>query len=343
MHTDSSNEEQSSIIKAPAIAAVFGASAAFGATKLSEEYGLALFCLLPFIITTLAAFIRARKHEFVGVREGRSDSREHLQTIKQRKSIFWDCYKSGFLSLFMTGALILVFAIDGLLCLIMAAPLAFVIAIPGAMVGLRLARFQHQRNATKALMLLMASFPLLMAAEYRVKPEAPIHSITTTIKVKAPIHKVWKLINAYPVITAEPEWFFRCGIGCPMAVRLEGQDVGSTRYCDFTTGTFVEPITHWEEPTLLAFDVSHSPPPMKELSIYSDLQPAHLNGCWENKRGQFKLSEKDGVTTIEGTSWYQHHIAPDFYWHQVSDAIVRRIHLRVVTHIKELAEAQTKE
>jgi len=267
---------------------------------------LALFCLLPFIITILAAFLRARSHRFVGIKDPGYYSGATLGALQQRKTIFWDCYIAAFLSLFMTGVLILIFALDGIICLVMAAPLAFVIAIPGALVGLRLARFQHHRNAAKALLLLIASFPLLMAAEYRVKPEAPIHSITTTIKVNAPIQNVWKLINAYPAITAEPEWFFRCGIGCPMAVRLEGQGVGSTRYCDFTTGTFVEPITHWEEPTLLAFDVSHSPPPMKELSIYSDLQPAHLHGYWEISAASLScprrtvsrpLRERHGINT----------------------------------------------
>src|SRR5205809_3436324 len=36
---------------------------------------------------------------------------------------------------------------------------------------------------------------------------------------------------------------------------IEGTGVGATRYCDFTTGSFVEPIAVWEENRRLGFDI----------------------------------------------------------------------------------------
>ena len=45
-----------------------------------------------------------------------------------------------------------------------------------------------------------------------------------------------------------------------MKARIEGEGVGAIRYCSFSTGDFVEPITAWEKPHRLAFDVVKNPP-----------------------------------------------------------------------------------
>jgi hypothetical protein len=42
---------------------------------------------------------------------------------------------------------------------------------------------------------------------------------------------------------------------------------GGVRYCVFSTGTFEEPIAVSDPPSLLRFDVSSNPPPMRELSF----------------------------------------------------------------------------
>ncbi|NBP97360.1 MAG: hypothetical protein EBU25_05975 [Burkholderiaceae bacterium] len=38
-------------------------------------------------------------------------------------------------------------------------------------------------------------------------------------------------------------------------MKIVGKGVGSVRHCNFTTGSFVEPITVWDEAKLLKFDV----------------------------------------------------------------------------------------
>jgi hypothetical protein len=44
-------------------------------------------------------------------------------------------------------------------------------------------------------------------------------------------------------------------------------------------------------------------------------------------------------TLLEGTTWYRHGLWPAEYWRWWSDAIIHRIHMRVLTHIRTLAEA----
>jgi len=46
-----------------------------------------------------------------------------------------------------------------------------------------------------------------------------------------------------------------------------------------------------------------------------------------------------GRTLLQGTSWYQHGLWPAEYWRWWSDAIIHRIHMRVLNHVRDLSEA----
>ena len=72
-------------------------------------------------------------------------------------------------------------------------------------------------------------------------------------------------------------------MACPISAEIEGKGVGAVRHCIFTTGAFVEPITVWDEPNTLAFDVTEQPPPMKELSPY-DIRPPSRRASAERPR-----------------------------------------------------------
>jgi hypothetical protein len=55
--------------------------------------------------------------------------------------------------------------------------------------------------------------------------------------------------------------------------------------------------------------------------------------------GVFRLTGMaEGRTQLEGTTWYQHHLWPAAYWRLWSDAIIHKIHQRVLDHIKRSAE-----
>ena len=45
-------------------------------------------------------------------------------------------------------------------------------------------------------------------------------------------------------------------------------------------------------------------------------------------------------TRLEGTTWYQHGLWPSQYWRLWSDAIIHKIHLRVLRHIRDEVEAR---
>jgi hypothetical protein len=146
-------------------------------------------------------------------------------------------------------------------------------------------------------------------------------------------------VVAFPELDEPSEWYFRSGIAYPKRAWMESTGAGAMRYCEFSTGAFVEPIEIWDEPRLLRFRVTASPAPMTEMSPYAELVPEHLHGYFISKTGQFRLIRREGGhTLLEGTTCYQHGLWPGQYWRWWSDAIIHRIHLRVLNQIKSLSE-----
>ena len=56
-------------------------------------------------------------------------------------------------------------------------------------------------------------------------------------------------------------------------------------------------------------------------------------------RGQFQLIDNnDGTTTLIGRSWYTLHMRPLWYFDWWTRDVTSHVHLRVMEHIKTLAE-----
>ena len=126
-----------------------------------------------------------------------------------------------------------------------------------------------------------------------------------------------------------------------LRARLEGSGVGAVRHCEFTTGAFVEPITVWDAPRRLAFDVIAQPPPLQEWSPYSRVFAPHLDGFFRTSHGEFRLvALEGGRTRLEGRTWYTLDMQPAMYWSAIADTILHAIHGRVLEHVKSEAERQ---
>jgi hypothetical protein len=225
-------------------------------------------------------------------------------------------------------AVILLIAIEGIVCLIMAVPLAVPLDLIGALIGVGVMRaFSNSKVGSLSVILLIASLPFLLGFENSTRSKLTVHKVVSTVEIDAPIAEVWKNVIAFPRIEKSPEGILRAGFAYPIEAKIDGTGVGAIRYCNFNTGPFVEPITEWQEPNLLAFDVIQQPAPMVETSPYGELHTAHLEYL-RSQKGQFRLYENDGKTVVEGTTFYIHDIAPDIYWKLYSDEIIHQIHMR---------------
>jgi hypothetical protein len=249
----------------------------------------------------------------------------------------------GQLTLIGSLLILLLFALEGVICLAMAWPFAAVLMAFGSGVGYLLGGFfRPSAAASRWIPLLLTALLPLMAWQESRQVEVPLREVATTVEVDAPPAVVWRRVVGFPDLPP-PDGIFATGIACPLRARIEGTGVGAVRYCEFTTGAFVEPITVWDEPRRLGFDVAAQPPPMRELSLF-DIQPPHLDGYLRSRRGEFRLIAIDdgGRTRLEGSTWYELEVHPAFYWRHWSDGLIGAIHRRVLDHIRTLAEADVR-
>jgi hypothetical protein len=239
----------------------------------------------------------------------------------------------------VVGLGVLLFALEGAICLIMAAPIAFFLVFLGAVVGHAIqSRSWLRQEAPAVTMAILIALPSLMAAEWASETDPMVRQLDTEVVVDASPTTVWQNVIAFSPLPEPDDWFSRTGIAYPQRAEIDGSGVGAVRRCVFSTGTFVEPIEVWNPPNLLRFQVTEQPEPMREWSPYH-IHPAHLNRYLCSHRGQFLIEAlPDGRTRLVGTTWYSNRMWPGPYWSLWSDYIIHRIHSRVLNHIKTLAE-----
>ena len=242
-------------------------------------------------------------------------------------------------SVTIAGGALVVFALEGVVCTVMALPIAFALAWPGAVIGRLVARQSLEPGAGVGVALLA---PLLVAVEPRAAP--PAHEVLTVVEIAAPPEVVWRHVVTFPALPPPTELLFRVGVAAPTRARIEGTGVGAIRYCDFTTGSFVEPITAWEENRMLAFDIVAQAPPMTEWSPYRKVNPPHLDGYFAATHGEFRLTPlPGGRTRLEGRTEYVVDMFPQAYWTLPAGRIVAAIHGRVLRHIAALSEEEERQ
>jgi uncharacterized membrane protein YhaH (DUF805 family) len=292
-----------------------------------QAYGWGTFVGLPFALGMMSAYING-EHE-------------------QRK--FGDSVGVALVAITVLGFSMFFFAWEGMACLVMAAPIVYLLAFMGACLGHSMQMNRLRSIEQKVIsIVLMFAMPLLMGAEYAAHTEASMIAVTSVVEIAAPPSVVWNHVVAFPELAPPDDWLFKIGIAYPIGATINGAGPGAVRKCRFSTGTFIEPIKVWDAPNLLQFGVTAQPPSMREFSWMHEIHPAHLVGYLDVHAGQFKLepiADANGGMThtrLVGTTWYQNKMWPAPYWRLWSDSIIHRIHLRVLKHIRTNAEKEMK-
>ncbi len=216
------------------VLAVLVSAVSFGA------YGWGLFVTTPFL---------------VGLTTGYIANRRHLLTAGRTNIIVLAAGALG------TVALI-VFALEGLMCILLVAPLAALLALLGGAAGRAMAKVG--RSGSKPLMS-VALLPALFALEAAMPPAVPI-ATHAAIDINAPPAAVWKALTGSAPIADGPGLIGATGLAYPVRGRLLGSGVGAIRLGDFSTGTARELVTEWLPEHKLTFTVLHQPPAMEEMS-----------------------------------------------------------------------------
>jgi hypothetical protein len=277
-------------------------------------YGVSLFLGTPFVMGFVAAFLA---------------NRDRARTPAATLGI-------AYLSILIAGGAITLLALEGLVCLVMALPLAFFAASLGALLGREVALGFGEAAAVTSL---LVALPLLTGFE-SLDLRGPLREVVTSVEIAAAPEAVWPNVVAVSELPPPAELVFRLGIAYPLRARIAGRGAGAIRTCEFSTGAFVEPITVWDEPRRLAFSVASQPPTMHEWSPYQHVDAPHLLSGLVTERGEFRLvAIENGRTRLEGSTWYRNNLFPQTYWNLWSDSLIHSIHRRVLEHIRRQAES----
>lgn len=222
---------------------------------------------------------------------------------------------------------------EGVICLLMAMP----IAIPGILAGVGLGMMVPARGPMLGIVIL----PLgALALADRAAPREFVSEVNTSIEVNASPERVWDEVLALDTLPPPTDPFLRTGVACPVKTEIRGSGVGAERHCTLTTGAMPERITAWEPGRRLTFVALETPPMLKEVNPFRETHPPHLRGYYRVLRGDFILEPlPGGRTRLSRGTRFAHRFGPSFYWTPWCNFGAERAHRYVLEVVKAKAEA----
>jgi hypothetical protein len=308
------------------IAAACGVLAGIGLTLVAVAvgtlifgaYGYGLFLLTPFVIGVTTGYIANYKGDVGGGRTA----------------------LSVMIAIALGSISLVLVALEGIVCIVMAAPLGIGFAWAGGEAGRAMAL--RRNRSPKQMVSCLALLPLVFAVEH-VLPTATTFDTVQTIEVHAPPEAVWRSILSTDPVEGPLALPFRLGVAYPIRGEVIGEGVGAMRRGEFSTGTAVERITEWEPSRKLAFVVVDDIPAMREMSPYEHVHAPHVVGYFRTMQTSFELVRRsDGHTDVIERTSHELRLDPVLYWLPIARWVVSENNMRVLAHIRRHAEQSVR-
>jgi hypothetical protein len=232
------------------------------------------------------------------------------------------------------GVALIVAALEGIVCLLLAFPLTLGLALLGGVIGREIA---NSRRATTFSFMSVALLPLAFGVEREFPPLARFESYQA-IEIAAPPETVWQSIVHMQPIDSQPPFLFRFGVAYPVDSELMGNSVGALRRGVFSTGVAIERVTEWVENERFGLEVLSNPPAMRELSPYDDVHAPHVQGYFDTRTMDFEIQSRGKRTVLIERTSHELKLDPLWYWLPLAKWMVGQNNARVLAHIKSEAE-----
>ena len=277
-------------------------------------YGFGMFVISPLVIGATTAFLANR-----------------------RGDIGWNQTRKLIIAALGLGGIgLVVGALEGVVCIVLASPLALAAAFVGAALG-RAAALSGRRSAKNSLMSIVL-LPLVFGSEYAL-PSNTFFSTDESMDIAASPHDVWLSVVHMGAINSAPALPFKLGVAYPIRGDILGQGIRAVRKGTFSTGIALERVTEWVTDKRLAFAVISDPPAMHEMSPYKHVNAPHIKGYFRTTYTSFEIHQLDAnhCRILEHTS-HELRLDPVLYWMPFARWIIHENNIRVLSHIREKAE-----
>lgn len=245
----------------------------------------------------------------------------------------------SWLTVITSGLLLFGLAVEGVICLIMAAPIAFVLAALGAATAAALMKVIQRRSDGRVMCVAVATIPMLCLIERGRPAQPPVYTFSSEVFIAAPARRIWPRIVDVAGLPPDQNFWSRINLATFRRAWTEGHGLGAVRVCEFDTGTAREIVTEWEPPFRLGLKVESTPTPMQEWTFYRHIHPPHLEGYYQVNRAAFELTPVDGGTLVRGTTEFQHGLWPADYWAWWCRPVIHGLQRRVLNAVKDRTEA----
>lgn len=282
-------------------------------------YGYGMFVVSPFVIGATTAYLANRRRDLGA----------------------WRTVPLILISLMLGGVALIVAALEGIVCIVLASPLAIGLALLGGLLGRAIAIYPRRSPPQQAAFGL-ALVPLVFALE-SVLPPAMHFETQSTIEINAAPEAVWTAVVHMDLSEAPVPLLFRLGMAYPLRGEILGEGVGAVRRGEFSTGTAHERVTEWIPNRKLAFVMMNQVPALRELSPYAHVHAPHVSGYFSTTYTSFELLLRvDGGTDVVERTTHELSLEPVLYWLPLARWVVNENNARVLAHIKRNAEGQTR-
>ena len=233
------------------------------------------------------------------------------------------------------GIALIAAALEGSVCIVMAAPVALLPALVGGLLGHAIA--VNWKRPPRQVLPGLALLPLIFASEAAL-PAGVGFDTQATIEIGAPPEAVWQVLLDMDLSQEPVALPFRLGLAYPLRGKVLGEGTGALRVGEFSTGTVREQVTEWIPNRKLAFIMLNEVPAMRELSPYAHVHAPHGVGYFRTMRTSFELVRRaSGTEVIERTS-HELRLEPVLYWLPLARSIVAANNARVLRYLKREAE-----
>jgi hypothetical protein len=230
-------------------------------------------------------------------------------------------------------ALILCFVVllltgkEGVVCVLMAAPiLAFGLAL-GAVAGALFRKYVLDRSRRPGiislLVFLVTPFFLIGAnsAEEHSRRIPRTETVVSTLIVDGPPDKVWRVIRSIDSLSSKKSFLMKIGLPVPVSCAMEGEGVGARRICYFNSGYIEERITQWDPPNSMGMQITASTLPGRPWLGFKD--------------ASYEIRRENGHTILTRSSTIISRLSPAWYWSRLERIGVETEHAYLFEEFKK--------
>lgn len=223
---------------------------------------------------------------------------------------------------------------EGMVCILMAAPMFYVVAIIGYGVVASISKFFGPRGPGKSMILLVLTALPYLWGVLASNPHDIANARTMTVKnslfVAAPPSTVWSTLHQGELVSTQFPLFLR--LGFPLPTQLERSENGTARL------TFDPGSEPWPGANVIVSRET-SDKARQSLTFVIQEDGTKLSRWLTFRHTQFAVDSAEGGSRIRQTTTWTQRMQPGLYWNSLQSFAMTQMHQYALSHIKELSEA----